>query len=187
MEYVKGKPYFCDTKQKIKQYSYLDKDKSCEILIIGGGIDGAIANFYLSKNFDVILVDKGRLGYSCTACATALLEYQLDDYAKDLGSCMSTEDIVKAYRMGLDAVEKISSFIKQYGNNCEFALRPTFLFSNSIFSIKAIEDEYNFRISNGFECQYFNQQNNPFPFPIKSGIYAENGAANLILICLPSK
>ena len=175
MEYVKGKPYFCDTKQKIKQYSYLDKDKSCEILIIGGGIDGAIANFYLSKNFDVILVDKGRLGYSCTACATTLLEYQLDDYAKDLGSCMSTEDIVKAYRMGLDAVEKISSFIKQYGNNCEFALRPTFLFSNSIFSIKAIEDEYNFRISNGFECQYFNQQNNPFPFPIKSGIYAENG------------
>ena len=49
MEYVKGSPYFCDTQKRLKQYPYLDKDESCEILIIGGGIDGAIANFYLSK------------------------------------------------------------------------------------------------------------------------------------------
>lgn len=84
MEYVKGKPYFCDCKEKIKQYRYLDRDFHCDILIVGGGIDGVIANFYLAPNFDVALVDKGRIGFACTACATALLEYQLDDYAADL-------------------------------------------------------------------------------------------------------
>lgn len=175
MEYVKGKPYFCYADAKIKQYKYLENDISCDLLIIGGGIDGAIANFYLSQNFDVVLVDKGRFGMACTSCATALLEYQLDDYANDLKKYMSEDEIVLAYNMGLDAIKKIESFIKIYGNNCNFALRPTFLYSNSLFSDKKLQDEYNFRLSHGFDCKLYDNENNPFPFPIKCGIYAENG------------
>ncbi len=49
MEYVKGQPYFCQVENKIKQYPYLNKNIECEILIIGGGIDGTILNYYLSK------------------------------------------------------------------------------------------------------------------------------------------
>lgn len=72
------------------------KIKVKDLLIIGGGIDGAIANFYLSQKYDVVLVDKGRLGLGCTSCATALLEYQPDDFAGDLLEVMSADDIVKA-------------------------------------------------------------------------------------------
>ena len=61
----------------------MKKDLNCDILIIGGGVDGAVANFYLSQKYDVALVDKGRLGYACTDCATALLEYQFDECEKD--------------------------------------------------------------------------------------------------------
>ena len=175
MEYVKGKPYFCQNVKKIKQYQYLNKDISCDILIIGGGIDGTIANFYLSKDYDVALVDKGRIGMSCTACATALLEYQLDDFAKDLFKYMSEDEIVMTYKMGLQAVDKIKKFIDQFGNDCDFALRPTLLYSNSIFSINKLKEEYKFRISHGFDCCFFDKDNNPFPFPIKAGIYAKDG------------
>ena len=133
MEYVKGKPYFCFCEEKINQYKYLDSDARCDVLIIGGGIDGAILNFYLSQNFDVMLADKGRFGKVCTACATALLEYQLDDFAGDLRKYMSDDEIVLSYNMGLDSIKKIENFIKNYGNNCNFAKRPTFLYSNSIF------------------------------------------------------
>ena len=175
MEYVKGKPYFCYCNEKIKQYSYLCEKLECEILIIGGGIDGAIANYYLSKNHDVALVDKGRFGFGLTSCATALLEYQLDDFAEDLKEYMSEEEIVLAYRSGLDAVEKIKQFIKEHGNKCEFNLRPTFLFTNSIFSVKAVEKEFEFRKKNGFDVEFFDPVNNPFQFEIKSGIYCKNG------------
>lgn len=30
MEYVKGSPYFCQTKTKLRQYPYLDKKLNCE-------------------------------------------------------------------------------------------------------------------------------------------------------------
>ena len=62
MEYVKGRPYFCINKHKIKSYPYLNQDLECEILIIGAGIDGSIANYYLSKNYDVAIVDKNKKG-----------------------------------------------------------------------------------------------------------------------------
>lgn len=175
MEYVKGKPYFCDCEEKIKQYPYLDKNLTCDILIIGGGIDGAIANFYLSQKYNVALVDKSRFGYGCTSCATALLEYQLDDFASDLSQYMSQEEVVMAYKMGLESIEKIESFIDKYKNKCQFNKRPTFLFSNSILSQKKIEEEYKFRIKNGFICELFDEKNNPFPFEIKKGIFAQNG------------
>ena len=175
MEYVKGRPYFCFSDKQIKQYPYLNKNIDCDILIIGGGIDGSIANFYLSKKYSVVLVDKGRLGFGCTSCATALLEYQLDDFANDLKKYMTKEEIIMAYEMGKKANKKIKNFLKQYGNECEYALRPTFLYSNSIFSKKDILKEYNFRIENGFNCTLFSSVTNPFPFPVKYGIYCEDG------------
>ena len=175
MEYIKGRPYFCFSDSQIKQYPYLKKDLSCEVLIIGGGIDGAIANFYLSQKYDVVLVDKGRLGYACTSCATALLEYQLDEFAKDLKKYLNKQEVVMAYQMGLNAIQKIKKFIAKYGNFCNFNLRPTFLFTNSCWSVKNMVSEFEFRKNNGFDCELFTSKNNPFSFPIKCGIYCKNG------------
>lgn len=175
MEYIKGRPYFCFSDSQIKQYPYLKKDLNCEVLIIGGGIDGAIANFYLSQKYDVVLVDKGRLGYACTSCATALLEYQLDEFAKDLKKYLNKQEVVMAYQMGLNAIQKIKKFIAKYGNFCNFNLRPTFLFTNSCWSVKNMVSEFEFRKNNGFDCELFTSKNNPFSFPIKCGIYCKNG------------
>lgn len=179
MEYVKGQPYFCLGQEKIKQYPYLEKDMDCYLLIIGGGIDGAIANFYLSQKYDVALVDKGRFGFGCTSCATALLEYQLDEYALDLKSNMSQEEIVLAYRSALKAFDKIENFIKNYGSHSDFYRRPTLLYTNSILNQKSLEEEFNFRTNNNFPCQLLDSLTNPFPFEIKKAIYCENGGCEL--------
>lgn len=49
MEIIKGVTYF--DKQKLgKQYAYLNKDIVCDVAIIGGGIDGAIVNYFLITN-----------------------------------------------------------------------------------------------------------------------------------------
>lgn len=178
MEYVKGAPFFMQG-EKIKQYPYLNTDIECEILIVGGGINGAILNYYLSKSHSVILVEKDRLGMGCTSCATALLEYQLDDFASDLKSEMTTNEIVEVYRMGLESIKKIKQFISQNGNFCDFALRPTLLYSTSKCDKKKILEEYNFRVQNGFECELITRQNNLFPFDIEYGLYCKNGGAEL--------
>lgn len=106
-----------------------------------------------------------------------LLEYQLDDFAKNLLKYISEDQIVKVYNMGLLRIEKIAKFIEEKGNFCHFAKLPSFLYTNSIFGEKNIEDEYKFRIKHGFKAELFDCLNNPFPFQIKRGLFCSDGGA----------
>ena len=179
MEVVKGVPYFCKSENKCKQYPYFEGEKKADILIVGGGIDGAIANYYLSEKYNCVLVEKDRIGCGCTSCATVLLEYQLDDFAHELDSVMSEREIISVYRMGLDSIEEIAKLIKTLGNKCHFSKRPSMLFSNKITDIPSIKKEYKFRQKHGFNVQYINADNNPYPFELKAGILAPDGGAEL--------
>ena len=179
MQYVKGVPYFCLNVEYLKQYQYLTTNISCDILIVGGGICGAILNYYLSQKYDVALIDKGRIGQNCTSCATAILEYQLDEFYEDLKQELTKQEIIEIYKMGQNSIKKIEKFIKKYGNNCNFAKRPSFLFSQNAQDNNKLKKEYNLRKNYGFDCKLYTRTNNPFPFPIASGIYDKNGGAEL--------
>lgn len=178
MEYVKGKPYFADSENKIKQYPYLNENQNCDILVIGGGIDGAILNYYLSQKYDVMLVDKGRFAKTCTSCATALCEYQLDDYAEDLKTYLTENEIALIYKKGLESIKKFSEFIKKYGNHCMFTQSPSFIYSDNKKGGKKIEIEYNFRKKYNFDCELFEETNNPFPFKITKGLFCKDGGCS---------
>lgn len=179
MKYIAGDAYFCKVEDRIKQYPYLNQNIKSDILIIGGGIDGAILNFYLSQKYNVALVDASRLGMCATSAATALLEYQLDDYAQDLKEYMSEDEIVLAYKIGLESIEQIDNFIKQFGNHCHFRKCPSLMFTNSFIGVKPLEEEHYFRLKNGFKSVLYDKENNPFPFDLKLGLYNEDGGAEL--------
>lgn len=55
-----------------------------------------------------------------TSCATALLEYQLDDHANDLTKFFTKEELVDVYRIGLKALADIEDIIKNLGNFCNY-------------------------------------------------------------------
>src|SRR5574344_872552 len=116
MEFVKETPFFDKAEKKIKKYNYLDDDLSTDILIVGGGIDGAILNYFLSQKYDVSLVEAYRLGRSSTSIATALLEYQLDEFANELKKYLCEKDIVDIYKMGLNGIDTLEKIISKLGN-----------------------------------------------------------------------
>lgn len=177
-EYVKGKPYFCDVCDKIKSYPYLDKNVSCDCLVVGGGIDGAITAYYLTKSgIECLLIDKNRLGFMNTCCATALLEYQLDEHARDLKKFFSRDDVVGVYKLGLNAINDIDPIINELGNFCHYSKRDTLIFSTKNKDKKEILEEYNFRKDYGFDVKYIDEENNPFPFLVKSALLSKNGGA----------
>lgn len=186
IELVKGNPYFSDTKSKIKQYPYLNKNISCDVLIVGAGIDGSIAAYYLSKSgIKVVVVDKNCAGICSTSSATSLLEYQLDEHADAIKKYLSKEEAVAAYRLGLGAINDIASFVKTYGNRCHFSKRPTLVYTQKKSDENELMREYKFRKDNGFRTKIINNNNNPFPFDIECDIYCEDGGAefNSYLFC----
>ena len=177
-EYVKGEPYFCDVSEKICSFPYLEHDISCDNLIVGGGIDGAITACYFAESgLDTALIDKNRLGHMCTSCATALLEYQLDEHAAALKKYFSPSEVLQVYRFGLDALDMVESVIKKLGNACHFSRRDTLIFSNALFGKWSVKKEYGFRKAGGLDVECIDSGSNPFPFEVKSGIIAKNGGA----------
>lgn len=78
------------------------------------------------------------------------MEYQLDDFAEDLKEFMSESEIVDKYKMGLYAIEKIEGFVKEFENHCNFAKRPSLMYTPNIFNSKKLEKEFDFRVKNRF-------------------------------------
>lgn len=178
-EYVKGKPYFSDVQTKIPQKKYLDGNIKTDVLIIGGGVDGALTAYYFGKaKIDTALIEKSRLGYMNTSCATALLEYQLDDHADALTKYLTKQDTVNIYNIGLKSLADIEDIIAELGNECAYAPRDTLLYTLG-GGEKELAREYEFRKDNGFPVRYIRPGDNPFGFPITAGIYAPSGGAEL--------
>lgn len=178
---VNGIPLFTTTSKIPEQFQYLTEDIETEVVIVGGGVIGAVLGYYFSKEgISTVIIEKSRVAHGSSCITTALLEYELDDnftylFEKELAG----EDIIQAYLLGINALKDLSSFISTYGNQCEFSVRDTFVFTTKENEIKVFLDEYNIRKSNGLPVEYFTNENNPFPFEIKAGVYAENGGATL--------
>lgn len=70
-------------KDKYKQekiYPYLNSDKDCDVVIIGGGISGAITAFFLAKEgFNVVVLEKNIIGYKNTSISMSSITDFVDE------------------------------------------------------------------------------------------------------------
>lgn len=130
-EYVKGKPIFTNINKVIHQYPYLTDNIQTDVLIVGGGVTGAICSYYFTKNnIKTVLIEKNRVGHLSTSVTTSLLQYELDDNALELKEFMDLEKIIRAYKLGLYALDEIEKFIINHGNNFDYIKRDTLLYTN---------------------------------------------------------
>ena len=180
-KYVKGNMYFTKNRVKeIKKYEYLDESIETEVVIIGGGITGAILSYYFSKeNIPNVLLEKSRIGCASTSVSTALLQYELDNMVNKLEEVMKRENIVKAYNLGKKALDELENFIIENGNKCEYVKTDSFLYSSKKDERKLIEYEYNFRKTNKFDVELIGKEQKIFPFEIEAGIISKNGGAKI--------
>ena len=180
IKYVQGKPLFTYINKNKKQYPYLTEDIETDVCIIGGGVTGAIASYYFSKNnVKNIVLEKRRIAHLSTSVTTSLLQYELDDNLSDLTEYTSVENVIKSYKLGLKALDEIEEFIKLNGNKCDYKKRDTLLYTAKNNEINAMKIEYDYRKENGLDVEYIDESNNKFSFDLKAGIISKNGGAEL--------
>lgn len=179
-EYVKGSPIFTNINNTDIQYKYLTKNIETDVLIVGGGVTGAICAYYLTKNnINTTLIEKGRIGHLSTSVTTSLLQYELDENLSELKEALCLKDAIKAYKLGLKALDEIEIFIKEHGNLCDYIKRDILLYTSKQSEVKAIENEFKQRKDYGFNVEYIDKSNNPYSFDLKGGIISKNGGAEI--------
>ncbi|MDV4149922.1 FAD-dependent oxidoreductase [Clostridium sp. AL.422] len=177
-QYVQGDCIFTKINNLDKQYKYLTKDIDTEVIIVGGGVTGAIIGYYFTKNnIDAVILEKSRIAHGSTSITTSLLQYELDSNALVVEEYTSIDNIIKSYKLGLKAIDEIEEFIKEYGNTCDFKRVDSFLYTAKKLEIKEMEEEYKIRKSGGLDVEFIYKDNNPFSLDIEAGVLSKNGGA----------
>lgn len=97
----------------IQKYPYLSRDKKCDVLIIGGGIGGALTAFMQAKQgVKVTVVDKNLIGYGATLGTDGTVETRIDFNAK-LPKSMDEKNINKCNTLCSQALEDIKEIIDE--------------------------------------------------------------------------
>lgn len=183
MDLIKGKSFFYHNNEQ-KQYPYLTENIDTEVLIVGGGVAGALALYqFVEKGYSCVLVDESRFGLRSTSITTALLQYELEDNYEDLLKIMPETDVKASYELGSLGLKEVKRIISELGNHCGFEINDTILLSNSARDKKALQKEYEYRRSMGYPVKFYDEANNPTPFQLKAAVFSDHGGARLNPCC----
>lgn len=180
VQFVQGSPLFININKVEKQYNYLIEDIETDVIIVGGGVTGSILGYYFSKEgIDTVILEKSRIAHGSTSITTSLLQYELDSNLMALTENVSLDHAINSYKLGVKALDEIEKFIKEYGNKCDYIKRDTLLYTAKKLEIEELYEEYKLRKENGFNVKFINEDENPFSFDLKAGVYGIEGGAEL--------
>ncbi|WP_425447037.1 NAD(P)/FAD-dependent oxidoreductase [Dethiothermospora halolimnae] len=182
MKLVSGDTVWTKVNRIPKKYTYLSENISCDVVIIGGGITGAICGYYFAKaGIDAVILEKNIIGYGSTSGSTSILQYEIDTDLVGLSTMIGQDNGVRAFKLCEKAVYDIGNIIEELDDNCDFTYGDCLYYSNKKFDKESLEREYKLRKEHGFDVEFIdkNKGEKMFSFPIEGGIYSRRGAGEI--------
>lgn len=163
-------------KSKIKNvYPYITDNISCDVLVIGGGIAGALTTYFLAKDgVDVVVVEKNIVGYGNTMSAPAILDFNLDTEMYKLEKILNKEKSQKIYKLCLNAIDLIEKIDSEFEQDTEFKRQDSIFFTNKFMQKSNMAKEFEARKNAGFDSTLIDSH---ALLNISSGILTKNGSA----------
>ena len=113
MNLTDGNLYFKKVASPKMQYSYLYENIKCDVLVIGGGISGAITAYYLAKErVDVVLIDKNIVGHGSTLSANNILQAESNIDMCKLSKIIGDKKTKKYINLCLNSINELEKIIK---------------------------------------------------------------------------
>lgn len=159
-------------------YPKLDTDIETDVVVMGGGISGALMSYYLTNaGVNHIVVDGRTIGLGSTCASTALLQYEIDTPLCELHHKVGLYNAVRAYRLcdeSIDALEAIATKIKF----TEFEKLESLYFAGSKKDEKFIKEEFAIRQKHGFGVKLLDEEQILKKFDLKApaAILSHQGA-----------
>src|SRR5687768_16836387 len=91
-----------------QSWPVLRKKIKADVLVIGGGITGALITTALcNAGLDVVLVEKRHIGHGSTAASTAMLQYEIDTPLYELIEQRGEAAASRSYELCHAAIDQI--------------------------------------------------------------------------------
>lgn len=157
MDLHTGRPIWAirDDAQHTPTYLKARGEIRCEVLVVGGGVSGALIGRLLTeRGADVVVVDRRTPGFGSTFASTGLLQYEVDTPLEELIDLVGREHAVRAYRRGLTAIDEIERLVDQLDDRASFTRRESLYFAGSIWHRRALRREFELRRELGFDVEW---------------------------------
>jgi glycine/D-amino acid oxidase-like deaminating enzyme len=135
-------------------YPKLENSIKGKVVILGGGISGALTAYYLvEEGIECVLLDARSIGLGSTCASTAMLQYEIDTPLSKLTKMIGKYKAIQSYRLCLDAILKLGSIAHKIGF-------PDFSFRNSLYyaafkkDVQFLKEEFKIRHRNGFQVSF---------------------------------
>lgn len=127
-----------------------------DIVVIGGGISGAIITNALSKaGHTVVVLDKrDDLALGSTLASTAILQYELDVSLTELSNKIGASDARMVYYRSFKGWEQLCTLAEQFGTSIDFERKPSLCLASSKEDARALKLEADTLNAEGFSCEF---------------------------------
>lgn len=159
------------------EYPKLESSIRAEVVIIGGGISGALTAHELTMaGFDCVVVDGRTIGLGSTCASTSILQYEIDVPLFELIKKVGTRHAVRAYQLCLGAISKLGAVAKKVSFP-DFDFRKSLYFAKQVKDVSLLKEEFAARKRFGFPVEFLQAPDieNGFHFKSPAAILSHAG------------
>jgi len=158
MDLKSGYPFWAVRNGLMHAYPALQDDLHCEVLVVGGGITGAlIADHLAMHGHDVAVVEQRDIGWGSTAASTALLQYEIDTPLHELAARYGLDDAVLAYRACAQAIDQLGELAGAL-HGTDFQPAQSLYYASRRRDLAALIEEFELRQQHGFAVDWFDAE-----------------------------
>lgn len=180
MRITSPEPYWLLKNGITNSYPSLQQEEQCDVLVVGGGITGALmAHALLAKGYDTILVDKRHVCTGSTSATTAMLQYEIDVPLHKLIKKIGKEKAELAYRSCAKAIYKLCELCIEIDADCGFAFKKSLYIAKHKQDVAMLQKELAARLAAGFEVAWVEEEAlwNGYGITSAGGILSQCGAS----------
>ena len=157
MKLSSGYPYSLIKNGLPYSYPKLERNIKTDVLVLGGGISGALTAHYLVKEgIDCALIDARTIGLGSTSASTSLLQYEIDTPLHQLIAMRGTRAAIRSYKLCESAILKLEALAERTGMK-DFDRKKSLYSAAYKKDIDFLKTEFEARKSNGFKVKYLDE------------------------------
>ena len=164
----------------INSYPSLQKNIDCDILIIGGGITGALVAYqFSSEGYRTVVIDKRDIGTGSTSATTSMIQYELDAPLYSLSEKVGKESAADIYMGAVDAVRKLKDIVEILPKGCGFNTKRSLHFASRQRHVAGLVKEFECRKMAGLDVKWLAKEEIFLQYGLTSegGILSETAAS----------
>lgn len=157
MDLKSGYPFWAIKNGLLRAFPRIEANADCDVLVVGGGISGAlIADELVKHGHRVIVVEQRDIGWGSTAASTALLQYEIDTPLTELSAEIGEAQAVLAYRSCVDAIGALRGLARSLGP-IDFRMQDSLYLASSRWHLRSLRAEHALRARHGLPVEWLDQ------------------------------